>query len=266
MENAFVVTNGLGVKVARHGSVTMKLGGGKGGGRPWKIGGVGRRSSFGSGKGGSGMNAGGGSDGLSGKGGNRSGGGSGDAGAGSNPLVALWTAYNSLLESQPILTKALTSLVGFAVGDALAQKYLGDGEFKIDRLLRMAAFGALFHGPTGHYFYGFLDRLIVGTEPLKVVSKVAIDQLLWAPIFGVAFFGILGAMEGKSVKEIKAKIENDLVTAVTTSWKVWPLAHAINFRFIPTEQRLLYINAIQIGYNVFLSIIGNAKVPEKAAA
>ena len=41
------------------------------------------------------------------------------------------------------------------------------------------------------------------------------------------------------------------------SWKVWPLAHAINFRFIPSSQRVLYINTIQIGYNCFLSLISN---------
>lgn len=44
---------------------------------------------------------------------------------------------------------------------------------------------------------------------------------------------------------------------VKGSWKVWPLAHAINFRFIPSSQRVLYINSIQIGYNCFLSIISS---------
>lgn len=42
---------------------------------------------------------------------------------------------------------------------------------------------------------------------------------------------------------------------VRGSWSVWPIAHAINFRLIPTSQRLLYINTIQIFYNCFLSII-----------
>ena len=44
---------------------------------------------------------------------------------------------------------------------------------------------------------------------------------------------------------------------MTGSWKVWPLAHTINFRFVPSNQRVLYINSIQIGYNCFLSIIGS---------
>ena len=44
---------------------------------------------------------------------------------------------------------------------------------------------------------------------------------------------------------------------VTGSWKVWPIAHTINFRFIPSSQRVLYINSIQIGYNCFLSVISS---------
>lgn len=39
-------------------------------------------------------------------------------------LGILWVAYNSLLESQPILAKSLTSMTGFGLGDLLAQKFL----------------------------------------------------------------------------------------------------------------------------------------------
>ena len=36
----------------------------------------------------------------------------------------LWAAYNAKLESDPIVTKAMTSLVGFTLGDILAQKFV----------------------------------------------------------------------------------------------------------------------------------------------
>ena len=45
------------------------------------------------------------------------------------------------------------------------------------------------------------------------------------------------------------------------SWKVWPLVHAINFRFVPSSQRVMYINSVQVGYNCFLSIIANRSRP-----
>mmetsp|Transcript_14714 Transcript_14714/g.29949 ORF Transcript_14714/g.29949 Transcript_14714/m.29949 type:complete len:283 (-) Transcript_14714:80-928(-) len=177
---------------------------------------------------------------------------------------SIWAAYIAALESQPILTKALTSLVGFTLGDILAQKLLGskDAAFDLRRLARMASFGFLIHGPVGHFFYGALDRAIPGTEAWKVVSKVAIDQVAWAPIFTVVFLSYIGALEGKSKKEIQDKVKNDTWAGVTGSWKVWPVVHAINFRFIPTQQRMLYINTIQVAYNVFLSFLGNRSKAE----
>lgn len=49
-----------------------------------------------------------------------------------------------------------------------------------------------------------------------------------------------------SIDQLVSKIKQDLVRGVTASWKVWPLVHVINFRFIPPQQRLLYINSIQV--------------------
>lgn len=90
----------------------------------------------------------------------------------------------------------------------------------------------------------------------------AIDQTIWNPIFGLMFFGYLNVAEGKSFDDYVNKIKSDLKTAVMGSWAVWVPAHTINFAFIPPSQRLLYINSIQIGYNVFLSFLGNKKVDD----
>ena len=61
------------------------------------------------------------------------------------------------------------------------------------------------------------------------------------------FFSYVGLLEAKGLPYVVDKVNNDLWTAVTGSWRVWPLAHAINFRYIPSSQRVLYINSIQIG-------------------
>ena len=162
----------------------------------------------------------------------------------------------------PPLTKALTSLTGFTLGDLLAQNFIEDSDKPYDlmRTVRLGSFGFLLHGTTGHYFYGFLDSKLPGTKPQTVATKVLIDQTIWNPIFGLMFFGYLNVMEGKSFEDYTNKIKADLKTAVMGSWAVWVPAHTINFAFIPPQQRLLYINSIQIGYNVFLSFLGNKEV------
>eukprot|EP00980_Cylindrotheca_fusiformis_P031026 scaffold25729_cov137-Cylindrotheca_fusiformis.AAC.3 len=179
--------------------------------------------------------------------------------------MGLWARYNALLEAQPLLTKALTSLTGFTAGDILAQSFIEDNgkPYDIMRTVRLGSFGFMLHGTTGHYFYGFLDSKLPGTKPVTVATKVAIDQTIWNPIFGCMFFGYLNIMEGKSMDDYINKIKQDLQTAVMGSWAVWVPAHTINFALIPPSQRLLYINTIQIGYNVFLSFLGNKVVEEE---
>jgi len=176
----------------------------------------------------------------------------------------VWAAYNKLLAKQPLLVKACTSFVGFTAGDVLAQNFVEKNEkYDYARTLRMGSFGLLIHGTTGHYFYGALDGAMPGTKPVTVASKVLIDQVFWNPIFGVMFFSYLTATSGGGPTEIMAKIKADLQTAVMGSWAVWVPAHTVNFAFIPPAQRLLYINTIQIGYNIFLSFPGNKDVDEE---
>ena len=176
-------------------------------------------------------------------------------------LGLLWDKYNEVLDTNPLPTKAVTSLVGFTIGDLLAQNFLGEKGSPLDvkRLLRLASFGLAVHGPIGHYFYGFLDEKFPKKDAQTVAIKVLIDQVLWAPIFTVIFFAWIELFQGGGLKKIQQKINQDLVRGVTASWKVWPLVHVINFRFIPSQQRLLYINTIQIGYNVFLSMLASRK-------
>mmetsp|Transcript_29465 Transcript_29465/g.80971 ORF Transcript_29465/g.80971 Transcript_29465/m.80971 type:complete len:185 (-) Transcript_29465:132-686(-) len=179
-------------------------------------------------------------------------------------MAAIWARYNAMLEAQPLLTKALTSLTGFTVGDIVAQKFVeADKEYDYMRTLRLGSFGFLVHGTLGHYFYGFLDSKMPGTAATTVMKKVAIDQTMANPIFGLIFFGYLNFTEGKSWQQYVDKLKADLQTAVVGSWTVWIPAHTINFRFVPPQQRLLYINTIQIFYNVFLSFLGNKEVKEE---
>ena len=159
--------------------------------------------------------------------------------------------------------KMATSATGFFIGDVLAQTCIQKNpEFDYFRLFRLASFGFLVHGSTSHWFYGMLDGKIPGTSAGVVASKVFIDQVLWNPIFGIMFFSYVAVLELKGLGYVVDKVQNELMTQVTGSWKVWPVAHAINFRFIPTQQRVLYINSIQIGYNCFLSLISNRQAEE----
>jgi protein Mpv17 len=167
-----------------------------------------------------------------------------------------WAAYNDALDSKPLFTKAMTSLVGWGLGDVLAQIFISGGPFDWKRFVTLSVFGFIYHGPSGHYFYNWLDGKIKGTRAQDVALKVGIDQILWCPIFMTVFFTYLGLCNGDSFNTIGNKIKNDLLSACQGSWKVWPIVHAVNFKFISSKHRLVFINAVQVAFNMFLSLIG----------
>lgn len=168
-----------------------------------------------------------------------------------------WAAYNEALDKTPITAKSLTSFFGFFLGDLLAQLFIVKSGLDIKRLLTFSIFGLIYHGPSGHYFYNFLDSKIKGTDGLSVAAKVAIDQLFWCPIFMSVYFTYLGLTAGNSFGMIGNKIKSDLFSAAQASWRVWPIVHAVNFKFIATKHRLIFINGVQIAFNMFLSLIGS---------
>merc|ERR1719356_1125194 len=169
-----------------------------------------------------------------------------------------WSAYNEQLDKNPLTTKAFTSLVGWALGDLLVQAFITKGQpFDMKRFISLSAFGFLYHGPSGHYFYNWLDSKIPGKEAVWIGTKVMIDQIFWCPIFMTVFFTYLGLVAGDSFGTIGTKIKNDLFTAVKGSWKVWPIVHFFNFKYISNKHRLLFLNGVQVGFNMFLSIIGS---------
>ena len=50
---------------------------------------------------------------------------------------------------------------------------------------------------------------------------------------------------GQSDK-IKETLKDKFWPTLLAGYAVWPLAHVINFRFIPNSQRVLYINAVNV--------------------
>lgn len=48
-----------------------------------------------------------------------------------------------------------------------------------------------------------------------------------------------------------------------TNWTVWPGAQYINFQYIPTNQRVLYVTMLGIVWNSFLSYMGNRNAKVK---
>jgi hypothetical protein len=167
--------------------------------------------------------------------------------------------YWRLLNKHPLATKAAQSclLVGF--GDIIGQLVIEDvawADFDLRRLLSMAAIGGVLVGPTLHFWYGTLARLVPSTAVAGVVGRVGIDQFLFAPCFVVAFFAGLKLVEGR-VDLLPELVREQWWTTVKTNWLLWIPAQAINFTFMPLHLQVLFANGVALVWNTYLSYAGH---------
>lgn len=174
-----------------------------------------------------------------------------------------WAAYNHALQAQPLATKSITSVVGFALGDAIAQWAAAKGRrqrgqhmnMDFARMARMAIFGGALAGPLGHYWFQFLDRNIMPsnpTNPMAVVAKCVLDQTLMSPFGTFLFFVSSQAMLGHP-EAVVPTLRQKFVPTVASSYKLWPAAHVVNFAVIPSSQRVLYTTLVSVVWTYMLS-------------
>ncbi len=122
------------------------------------------------------------------------------------------------------------------------------------RAARMAAF-SLILTPLSHEWYGLLERLFRNVPPGRFsnLCKLLLDQALFGPFVTALFFVVLGALEGKRLREIRKKLKVAWWPTQKMSWRVWPLAQLINFNYVPPQYRVLAGNLVGFFWGIYMS-------------
>lgn len=64
------------------------------------------------------------------------------------------------------------------------------------RTLRMAGYGLLILGPTLHYWFNFMSRILPGRDLVTTLKKMALGQTVYGPFMTVVFFSMNAALQG----------------------------------------------------------------------
>ncbi|BDA43973.1 probable protein SYM1 [Coccomyxa sp. Obi] len=168
-------------------------------------------------------------------------------------VIGLWNSYLQSLKARPLLTKCCTSLCGFALGDTTAQRLLGNKRQDYCRTGRFMLYGFVIHAPGCHYFYQLLDRSVMPhdpTAPPAILVKIFLDRVAFTPLNMSALFIFTGLLEGLSWQRILYTMSRRMLPLWLLSNVLWPAAHVINFRYVPGEQRVLFVNVVSLLWNV----------------
>ncbi|KAJ0883523.1 hypothetical protein HanPSC8_Chr10g0422561 [Helianthus annuus] len=131
-----------------------------------------------------------------------------------------WIAYEEALKENPVLAKMC---------------YEGKPLFEFDRsrLFRSGLVGFTLHGSLSHYYYQLCEALIPFKDWWVVPAKIAFDQTVWSAVWNSIYF--------------------------VAGWKLWPFAHLVTYGLIPVEQRLLWVDCVELVWVTILSTYSNEK-------
>ncbi|RRT61729.1 hypothetical protein B296_00012809 [Ensete ventricosum] len=164
------------------------------------------------------------------------------------------------LDKHPVITKALTSALLNLIGDLICQLLI-DQVSKLDlrRTIVFTFLGLSLVGPTLHFWYLYLSKLVTFPGALGAFLRLLLDQLIFSPIFLGVFLGSVVALEGRPY-QIKHKLQQEWFSAVLANWQLWIPFQFLNFQFVPQKFQVLAANIVALAWNVILSFKAHKEI------
>lgn len=160
------------------------------------------------------------------------------------------------LESSPVLTKALTSGALSVVAEVLART-LACKPLRSSSALHEFTIGLLLRGPVIHYFHMLLDQVVFAQASNQrdtriVLAKLAIDQLLFAPVFISGYLYLSGLMVDVPLAVTSRRIKKELLGVLKSNWVVWVPANFVGYYFVPLQLRVAWASLVGVAWTAFL--------------
>jgi len=178
-------------------------------------------------------------------------------------LAAPWAAYTAALDESPLLVKSLTAGLVGGLGDTIAQRFgrSADEPFDHQRNLGVWLDGVLVSGPGLHLGYSMLERRIpcANRGSLRnALAQVAIDELIFDPVFIATFFFTTGFVERQhpwheTLPNLRRQYWPTLRGAFLTSALFSPIQY-VSFRYLPVRTRVLVVNTCDVLWYAAVSL------------
>ena len=188
-------------------------------------------------------------------------------------IPATWSVYQQAVTAHPIAVKAALTGITYVMGDMIAQviqlrqAMAADDERERSRkgisltllmdpwrYARSGLVGLVVLGPLAHYYYDFVASFLSSWPwPFKIL----LDQTLYLAFYNTVYFVLLGVLAGRSLTSVWSSYCSQFWALLTAGWKLWPAIGIITYNFIPTEHRVLFVDAVEIIYSAVLSWFSN---------
>ncbi|KAK1371962.1 PXMP2/4 family protein 4 [Heracleum sosnowskyi] len=177
-----------------------------------------------------------------------------------NIVKGCLSSYLGLLARHPVLTKSVTSALLNLVGNLVCQLLVDQvPSLDLKRAFLFTFLGLALVGPTLHFWYLYLSKLVTTPGVPGAFLRLVIDQLFFAPAFVGVFLSTLLTLEGRP-SLVMPKLQQEWFSSVIANWKLWVPFQFLNFLFVPQQFQVLACNSVALIWNVMLSYIAHKEV------
>ncbi|GAX23993.1 hypothetical protein FisN_26Lh056 [Fistulifera solaris] len=176
----------------------------------------------------------------------------------------LFSWYSHQLEKHPLLTKSITAGIIAGTGDVACQS-MTESCWNASRTSRFVLLGSLYSAPSRHYFFQYLARAFPGSLPFQVAQRVGMERVFFAPASLAVWLTSLWTLESlmdetsvpkspfSNVSHYSEQFTTTYPHLLRTSWLWWTPIMAFNFRYIPVQYQVLWVNVFNLVWNTYLS-------------
>ncbi|KAI9755806.1 MAG: hypothetical protein M1815_004587 [Lichina confinis] len=113
--------------------------------------------------------------------------------------------------------------------------------FDFERLTRFMAYGFIM-APVQFKWFQLLSRLFPATKASGMgpaLKRVALDQVIFAPMGLAAFFTYMTVAEGGGRRAVARKLKDVYLPSLKANYLIWPAVQVLNFRVVPIQFQLV---------------------------
>ncbi|XP_074565093.1 protein SYM1-like [Curcuma longa] len=163
--------------------------------------------------------------------------------------------YLRMIEAHPLTTKSLTAAFIFGTADMSSQIITTAWTASLDivRILRMSGYGLLVLGPSLHFWFNFISKILPKQDIITILKKILLAQTTFGPLMTGVFFSMNAFLQGESGDEIFSRLKRDLIPTIKTGFLYWPLCDFITFKFAPVQLQPLACNSFSFLWTIYLT-------------
>eukprot|EP00871_Galdieria_phlegrea_P005208 jgi/Galph1/5689/GphlegSOOS_G4349.1 len=175
----------------------------------------------------------------------------------SSILSLAWQSYLRKLQTDPLVTKAITASILSGISTIGARALQGnEAEWKSSEIIHQMTIGLAIRAPLVHFFHLFLDKVVFRsyrqTSVPVVIGKVVLDQLVFAPCMTALYYYVVGWMNDEGCGMTTKKLRRQLLAVMKKAWLLWIPVNIISYGFIPLQLRVLFGNIISVFWTAYL--------------